>query len=87
MTLRNAPPHGRFPIVANHWIAPPTLLGKLSHSGDKTTRRNVALTANAPKEVLVRLAPQFPADFFGNPAFGSLLLEDPNLPFKIGGGC
>jgi hypothetical protein len=32
------------------------------------------------------LAPQFPGDFFKNPAFDWLLLEDPELLFKIGGG-
>lgn len=61
------------------------LLEKLSHSSDKTTRNYVVLHPNSPKEVLVKLAHQFPADFFKNPAFDWMLIEDPDLMQRIGG--
>jgi hypothetical protein len=73
-------------LLAKHPNASAALLEKLSHSSDKTTRRKVVLNANAAKDVLVRLAPQFPGDFFKNPAFDWLLLEDPNLLTAIGQG-
>lgn len=71
---------------AKHTNASVALLKKLSRSSDKATRRNVALNANTPKDVLLKLAPQFPGDFFKNPAFDWLLLEDPDLVFKVGQG-
>ena len=64
-------------LLAKHPNASPELLERLSHSSDKPTRRGVAINANAAKEVLLRLAPQFPGDFFKNPAFDWLVLEDP----------
>ena len=45
------------------------LLETLSRSADKTTRKYVAVNPNASKEVLLRLAPQFPGDFFREPRF------------------
>lgn len=72
--------------LAKHPNASADVLEKLSHSSDETTRRNVVLSPNASKDVLVRLAPQFPADFFKNPAFDWLLLEEPDLLKRIGGG-
>jgi predicted DNA-binding WGR domain protein len=66
-------------LLAKHPKASAELLEKLSHSSDKPTRQAVALNPNTPKATLVRLAPQFPADFFMNPAFDWLLLEDPDL--------
>jgi predicted DNA-binding WGR domain protein len=72
--------------LAKHPKASADLLEKLSHNSDETTRRNVVLSPNASKDVLVRLAPQFPADFFKNPAFDWLLLEEPDLLKRIGGG-
>lgn len=73
-------------LLAKHPKSNTSLLEKLSHSSDKATRKNVALNANAEKVVLIRLAPQFPGDFFRNPAFDWLLLEDPGLLFEIGAG-
>ena len=73
-------------LLAKHPKAGAALLEKLSHSSDKATRKSVCLNPNSPKETLIRLAPQFPGDFFQNPAFDWLLLEDPNLLFDIGGG-
>ena len=72
-------------LLAKNPKASASLLEKLSHTSDKTTRNHVVLHPNAPKEVLVKLAHQFPADFFKNPAFDWLLLEDPELMQRIGG--
>ncbi len=72
--------------LAKHPHASPALLERLSHSSDNATRKNVALNANSPKETLVRLAPQFPGDFFLNPAFDWLLFEDPDLVKNLGPG-
>ena len=73
-------------LLAAHPKADAQLLEELSHSSDKATRRSVCLNANAGKEVLLRLAPQFPGDFFKNPGFDWMLLEDPDLLFKLGQG-
>lgn len=73
-------------LLARHPKAGASLLEELSHSRDKSIRKNVVLNANTPKETLIRLAPQFPGDFFMNPAFDWLILEDPNLLFSIGQG-
>ena len=73
-------------LLAKHPNASPALLERLSHSSDKTARKNVVLNASASKETLIRLAPQFPAEFFSNPAFDWLLVEDPSLPIHLGHG-
>jgi len=73
-------------LLARHPKASEGLLESLSHSSDKTTRKYVVLNPNATKEVLVKLAPQFPGDFFKNPAFDLLVIEQPSLMFEIGGG-
>ena len=73
-------------LLAKHASASPELLERLSHSSDRATRKAVAIHPNAPKAVLLKLAPQFPGDFFKNPVFDWLLLEDPNLMFDIRGG-
>jgi hypothetical protein len=73
-------------LLARHPNAPAQLLEELSHSSDRATRKAVVLNPNTPKEALLHLAPQFPGDFFKNPAFDWLLVEHPNLMFEIGGG-
>ncbi len=73
-------------LLAKHPRASVELLEKLSHSSDQATRKLVCLHPNASKDVLIRLAPQFPGDFFLNPAFDWLLMEDPDLLFKLGKG-
>lgn len=73
-------------FLASYPKASSQMLEKLSHSSDRITRRNVVLNLNADRTVLIKLAPQFPGDFFKNPAFDWLLIEDPNLLFEIGGG-
>ncbi len=69
--------------IALHPNANPDLLAKLAQSPDKPTRRNVTLNPQTPKEVLLQLAPTFAGEFFLNPAFDFLLMEDPNLLFSL----
>lgn len=73
-------------LIAKHPNASPEILEKLSHSKDRATRQAVAINPNTPRDALIALAPQFPGDFFKNPAFDWLLLEDPDLMFSVGGG-
>lgn len=73
-------------LLARHPQASAALLEKLSHSSDRATRKAVCLNPNAQKDALLRLAPQFPGDFFRNPVFDWLLLEDPDMLFKLGQG-
>lgn len=73
-------------LLAKNPRASADLLEKLSHSSDQATRKLVCLHPNASKDVLIRLVPQFPGDFFLNPAFDWLLMEDPDLLFKLGKG-
>lgn len=65
--------------IALHPNASPDLLARLALSPDTATRRHVAMNPQTPKEVLLRLAPSFAGEFFLNPVFDLLLLEDPNL--------
>jgi len=70
-------------IIALHPNASADLLAKLARSPDKPTRRNVARNSQTSKEVLLFLAPTFAGEFFLNPAFDLLLMEDPNLLFSL----
>lgn len=72
--------------VARHQNTSPDVLERLSHSSDKPTRKGVVMNPNASKEVLVRLAPQFPGNFFKNTIFDWLLIEDPELLTSMGKG-
>ena len=73
-------------IAAKNLRTPQVALERLSHSPDRAVRRSVALNSNTPKETLLKLATQFPGDFFRNPAFDWLLLEDPDLVINLGHG-
>lgn len=73
-------------LLARHPHATAKLLEQLSHSSDKVTRKAVVLNPGADKETLLRLAPQFPYDFFRNAAFDWLLLEEPDLLTRLGKG-
>lgn len=70
-------------MIALHPKASSDLLARLATSPDKPTRRNVALNPETSKEVLISLAPAFAGEFFLNPAFDFLLMEDPNLLFSL----
>lgn len=65
--------------LALHPNATSHMLRHLAKSADRRTRRNVALNPQTPKDTLLKLAPAFPGEFFLNPVFDLLLLEDPNL--------
>lgn len=65
--------------IAKHGNASPDMLRRLAQSPDRITRRNVAANPQTPKEVLLELAPTFAGEFFLNPVFDLLLMEDPNL--------
>ena len=66
-------------LLAAHPNATGEMLGQLAHATDRLTRRAVAMNPQAPKDVLLKLAPTFAGEFFTNPVFDLLLLEDPNL--------
>lgn len=70
-------------LIALHPQASAELLAKLAKSPDRVTRRNVALNPQTSKEVLLELAPSFAGEFFQNPSFELLLIEDPNLLFAL----
>lgn len=55
------------------------VLSVLATSTDKRTRRLVAGNPHTPRTVLLALAPECPGEFFLNPAFDLLLLEEPGL--------
>jgi hypothetical protein len=69
--------------IALHPRAGPDLLARLAKSPDKRTRQNVAINPGTTKEVLLELAPSCAAQFFKNPVFDFLLMEDPDLLFKL----
>jgi hypothetical protein len=73
-------------LLAKHPNSPADLLEDLSHSADKATRRQVVRNACTPKEVLLRLAPQFPRDFLCNPVIDWMLIEEPDLLQNLGKG-
>ncbi len=73
-------------LLAKHPNSPADLLEDLSHSADKATRRQVVRNGSTPKEVLVRLAPQFPRDFLCNPVIDWMLIEEPDLLQNLGKG-
>lgn len=66
-------------LIAIHPKASGVVLTRLAASVDRQTRRAVAMNPQTPKDVLLKLAPTFPGEFFTNPVFDLLLLEDPNL--------
>ena len=57
-------------------------LEKLSSSLDKRTRKAVVLHPNCPTELLLKLAPDFPREFYKNPSFDWILFENPDLLFE-----
>ncbi len=66
-------------IVATNPSAEPELLRELALSEDKVTREGVTTNPNAPTDVLLALAGDFPRQFFSNPVLSLLMLENPNL--------
>ncbi len=66
-------------LVANNLATPPKLLRKLSTSQDFVTRRNVATNPNTPIEILIKLANEFPDEFFANPVLNLITIESPQI--------
>jgi hypothetical protein len=66
-------------LVANNLATPPKLLTTLSSSQDFLTRRNVATNPNTPREILIKLANEFPDEFFANPILDLITLESPKF--------
>lgn len=69
--------------IAQHDQVPGSTLRRLAQSRSAAVLRNVVLNPACPKEVLLKLAPKFPNEFFGNPAILLQLLEDPNLFHRL----
>jgi hypothetical protein len=69
--------------IAMHANASPALLDRLAASSDRQTLRNVVLNPQTPITILLKLAPTFPGEFFLNPVFDLLLMENPNLLFEL----
>ncbi|RYE81854.1 MAG: hypothetical protein EOO75_21565 [Myxococcales bacterium] len=65
--------------VAANTSAPSGLLERLGQSCDRATLEALAGNPSAPFAVVLRLAPMFPAAFWGNPQVLLLLLTDPTL--------
>lgn len=65
--------------IAQHGLVSSPTLAKLAQSRSASVLRNVVLNPACPKEVLLKLAPKFPNEFFANPAILLQMLEDPNL--------
>lgn len=65
-------------IAQHEQVAGPTL-EKLTQSRSPSVLRSVAMNPACPKEVLLKLAPKFPNEFFANPAILIQLLIDPDL--------
>lgn len=56
---------------------PPAELEALAKLKDPRIRRVIAGNPNTPKEALLKLGVEYPEEFFDNPIFPYLLLEDP----------
>lgn len=69
--------------IAQHQEVAGSTLKKLARSRSRPVLRNVVLNPVSPKDVLVALAPKFPREFFANPVFPLLLLEEPDLFSKL----
>jgi hypothetical protein len=69
--------------IAVHAHASPELLTRLAASSDRQTLRNVVLNPQTPPAILLKLARTFPGEFFLNPAFDLMLMENPNLLFDL----
>ncbi|MEM7725225.1 MAG: hypothetical protein AAF208_02495 [Cyanobacteria bacterium P01_A01_bin.45] len=70
-------------LVAANLRAEPKLLEELAVLEDAETRKNVILNPNTPRDILIKLAEEFPDYFFQNSVLELLLLEKPLLPLEI----
>lgn len=65
--------------IAMHPQAPTETLVELAYSEDDEVRRLVASNAQTPLNLLRVMAVEFPGEFFMNPAFDLMLVEEPTL--------
>ena len=65
--------------IAQHDRVAGATLQKLAQSPSASVLRNVVLNPACPKAVLLELASRFPREFFQNPVFSLLLVEEPDL--------
>jgi hypothetical protein len=68
---------------ASNPLTEPERLSKLASTWHRPTRERVTGNPNTPIDVLLKLAPEFPQQFFSNPALPLMLLENPTLPKQI----
>lgn len=69
--------------LASNPASPTGLLERLSRSSLAPVRRKVVANPSTPKEVLVRLASEFPASLFKNPALPDLLVKNKKFPLEL----
>lgn len=69
--------------IATHPKVLPETLEKLSDSMNAETVRRIVRNPATPPDLLIRLAPRFPIDFFQNAMLDLMVLEDPNLLKKL----
>ena len=70
-------------LVARNPNSAPELLRDLADSEDDLTRAGVTANPNTPKDVLLKLADEFPQEFLANSVIDLLLLEKPNFSAEI----
>ena len=66
-------------LIAIHPKASGDVQIRLAVSADRQTRQAVEMNPQTPKYTLLKPAPTFHGEFFTNPVFALLLLEDPDL--------
>jgi hypothetical protein len=69
--------------IAQHDQVSSSTLKKLAQSRSAAVLRCVVQNPACPQEVLLKLAPKFPNEFFANPAILLQFLEDPDLFLRL----
>jgi hypothetical protein len=69
--------------IARHPAVSGDTLARLARSASKSVVRAVMLNPACPKETLLANVSKYPREFFQNPVFILLLIEDPDLLLKL----
>jgi len=69
--------------IAQHDRVTSATLRKLAQSRSAAVLRRVVQNPACPQDVLLKLAPKFPNEFFANPAILLQFLEDPDLFLRL----
>ena len=81
---------GRFPEfdreIARNEELDETEADRLAQSPDEGTRKRVASNPSTSSKLLFKLGTEFPREFFKNPSFDWLLLEQPEFLFQLHNG-